>query len=311
MSAKRFSVVCVSESRPNGRPWRYAGAPSLRQVSAMTDSTLRLVQSDASVGRTDTSALRWARSLLKRGDRDPARDFLETSLATDVFRTSPQKATALLALALLARARGDRESALRLIDRAETALVLSENQWAIVRWDLLLARSKTLSDLGRTTESAACARTALALFNDSPYSIAWHHRLLVDLQRLALADDDACTPFLLPKALGALGLETEYDAQQWLSTQKAIIGELIDRGRIELAVDHVARTMCALPFDVSGSDRVWGELLPFMKRIFDADHEVDISPIRGAFATIDWEITSGIEHERTAPLLPRARIDLG
>lgn len=274
----------------------------------MAGHTLTLVRSAAPGQRTGASALLWARFLLQEHRRDDARSLLSTSLAGGALKKVRDRSTALLALAMLAQEDGDLNTAIGFLNRAETALVLSEKEWEFVRWDLLLAKSTALARAGRTAESAACARKALALFNDSGHSVAWHRLMLLDLELLSIADGDETGPYLLPKALGVLHLCDRLDVDRWLLMQVEIFRQLIKRGNVDVATEHASLALRALPADILGVDLWWSTLMKSMGHIGEAASDVNLCPVIEAFEVLEWEYIFGEEYEHHAPLLPRKRI---
>lgn len=254
-----------------------------------------------------SSALLQAKAFVASGHWVKARRVLEVALDGDSLQDPPRRAVALFALALLAADEGHRAEALRLLERAETLLVLTENEDAIVRWDIMLARSRALADSGRPTESAAAARTAIALFEDSDHIVAWHRPTLVELDRLASADDDLSTPFLLPKALGALSLADRPDAERWLELQESIVRELVRRGDDDLAADHAAKVLCALPVDLFGADEWWYEAMQFLGRMGKPGLLKSVLELQDAFMLVEREFSDICDYEAAAPLLPRDR----
>ncbi|MBN1193684.1 MAG: hypothetical protein JXA36_08370, partial [Coriobacteriia bacterium] len=237
-----------------------------------------------------------------------ARRVLETAFQADMLASVQERAVALLALALLRHADGDAPAAISLLDRADNELVLTERAEEIVRWDILLARAGVLADSGAVAEAAACARTGLALFEDSDHTVAWHRPTLIELERLALADDDPCTPFLVPKALGALRLADRFAALQWLKLQESIIRELARRGSDDLAQDHAAKALCALPVDLFGAEKWWYEAMQFLGRVGAPGLLSNTLELAGAFELAEREFNEISDYEPSAPLLPRNRV---
>lgn len=273
----------------------------------MAESALSLVHSDDSVLPTGESALLQAKSLIVRGRQADASALLGVALERDMLGDVTHCAMALLALALLRRAEGDPGDALDLLCRADSELVFHEHEWGIVRWDVLLAKSIALADVGRMGESAACARTAIALFGDSVHAVAWHRPVLLGLGQRAQADDDPRTPFLLPKALGALVLIDPIATREWLRRQEAIVRELADRGDPDLAADHAVKTLCALPVDLLGVDSWWHESMRFLGRVASPHVVEDTRCLADAFGLVEHESDEVSQYELIAPLLPRER----
>lgn len=272
------------------------------------DSQLTLVHEGEAASSGAHSALLQAKSLVRRERPTEARRVLEVALEADMLAGITERAVALLALALLRHADGDSHAAIRLLDRADNELVLSERAEEIVRWDILLARAGVLADSGEVAGSAACARTALALFEDSDRTVAWHRPTLVELERLALADDDPRTPFLVPKALGALRLADRIASLQWLKLQESIIEELVRRGSDDLAQDHAAKALCALPVDLFGADKWWYEAMQYLGRTGKPGRLASVRKLQDAFMLVEREFSEISDYEPAAPLLPRDRV---
>ncbi|MBN1192734.1 MAG: hypothetical protein JXA36_03445 [Coriobacteriia bacterium] len=274
----------------------------------MTDTPSSLAHDFESSEPDASSALLCAKALVATGHRAEARSVLEVALTGDSLVDSPDQALAMLVLALLALGGGRCAEALRLLERAENLLLLSEHEEAIVRWDVLLAQASALADSGRVAESAVCALNAIALFEDSDHTVAWNRPLLLELERLALADDDPRSSVLLPGALGALRLTDHYAAMQWLDLQESIVRELVRRGSTGLAADHAAKTLCALPVDLCGADEWWRTAMQYLGRVGASEVLGAVSELTHAFWVVEREYDRLCDYEAAAPLLPRERV---
>ena len=274
----------------------------------MTDTSLSLAYACDTPDSGATSALLQAKALILNGRRSEAGRVLEVTIEEDLLADPPERALAWLALALIAVEDGRRTKALRLLEQAETLLVLTEHEDAIVRWDISLARCRALADSGEVAESATCARTAVALFEDSTHTVAWNRPALLELERLALADEDPCTPFLLPKALGALRLTDHYAALQWLDRQEQIVRELLRRGSSDLAADHAAKALCAWPVDLFGADAWWPAAMQYLGRMGAPKVLGAATELVLAFSVVEREYDRVCDYEDAAPLLLRQQV---
>lgn len=224
-----------------------------------------------------------------------------------------KRATAELALAIIATEAGRPERCISLTLRSECELVLTDGALHPVRWDLRLARVIALQRLGRADESVKLARDTLTLFETSGLPTGLNRPMLLEVLEASRGDDDYEPGWLIARAGGTLSLFTAADAGRWLLAQKAIFSELLKRGQAPLAIEHVAGSIRALPLDLLG-DPYWMLLTRLIGGVSQAcgetefEHEAHMELV-GAFNELEMEYCRVLDYEDEALLLlPRARV---
>lgn len=249
-----------------------------------------------------------ARGLLAWRKAAEARALVERALEQGELETAPLRATALLALALLDSEVGRRTRALRLLGEADELVGVEDHVRHPARWDIALATAQILRGAGETVAAAQRARDAIERFEAADISVGWSRPVLLGLRRYAVTDGAYDASFMVPTAIGALQLDNNAAAWEWLALQKAILKEHLDRGSTAAAALHVSVAMRAIPADLLPQDVVWREAMQLLGRTgTDVQGEARYA-LHDAFNLLEYDYEATSSHEREAPLLPRERV---